>query len=338
MCSSDLSVRERFQKWVWRHPRLTSVTAIAFVTVSLAYAVGSYQESHRVAELQVEVADLIRDGKQALEDGEVGVAEGRFLAAWMKVQTEPAMLDHLAGAAGWLDHSRRRAIQEQWSHRIPPREFDEQRDEAFVLSLLLDPAPAKPIPAAREAIRAALELTNVGDPGWTVERERLTLIEADLIAAESNAGLAFKHLDATSEFSSRQYHEQRAKLLNQLGEQQAAEQERQRVAKFPSNEVAEKFLRGIRRLRSREFDLARQDFERVLETQPEQFAARLFQAICFINQKRPGEAKVALTACIAQRPYCLWSYYYRGQTCIALGDCKSGGADLQRVLDMKPPE
>src|SRR5436309_10830973 len=63
-----------------------------------------------------------------------------------------ALLDQ-THVAGWLDHSRRAANQQRWKHRIPPREYDELRDEALLLSLLLDPHQQEPVQAARQAIR-----------------------------------------------------------------------------------------------------------------------------------------------------------------------------------------
>ncbi|MDB5334519.1 MAG: tetratricopeptide repeat protein, partial [Planctomycetaceae bacterium] len=332
------SLRERALKWTRRHPRLTSVATIAALTTGLALSVGTYVEHKRIAALQHEVSVLMRDGKDAMDHAEADVAQGRFLAAWMMVQSEPAMLDHLPGVAGWLDHSRRAVIQQQWKQRIPPREFDEQRDEAILLSLLLDPAAPEPVAAARDAISAALKMTIAGDPGWAVEREQLLHVEADLIAATSGARQALTLFDQTDEFSSRQFLEHRAELLQQLGRTTEALALQQRAAQLPPNEAANTFLTGINRLRRREFKLARQNFEHLLDTQPEHFAARLLQGVCYLHEKLPNEAKIALTACIAQRPYCMWSYYFRSQARIALNDPKGATSDLQRSLELRPPE
>ena len=254
----------------------------------------------------------------------------------MKVQAEPALIEQQLGVAGWLDHSRRAVLQKQWNQRTHPREFEERRDEALLLSLLLEPGSNQQVPMARDAILAAIDLTIPDDPGWTNEREQLTLVEADLIALESGAENALKFLDATNEFSSRLFHERRAALLEQLGRSTEAEQARQKAEHFPPHQTAGTFLSGVARARRRKFDLALQDFEYVLDCQPELFTARLFQAICFLRQNRPGEAKVALTSCIAQRPHCLWSCFFRSQASVALSDHKGARVDLQRVLDTKP--
>lgn len=331
------SLRERARKWTRRHPRLTSVATIGLLASSLAFAIGTFQEEKRIAAVQAEITDLMREGQHAMDHDAAEVAQGRFLAAWMKVQAEPRLFDHLAGVAGWLDHSRRAVIQDQWKQRIPPRDYDERRDHALLLGLLLNATPQSTLPEARDAIHDALRLTIAGDPGWQREREQLTLVEADLIAAESPAS-ALAFLEAASEFSSRLYLEHKAARLDALGRTAEAAEARLQAGQLPPEPAASLFLSGMHRLRQQEFDLARQDFEDVLETSPEHFTARLFQALCFLNQRRPQEAKVALTACIAQRPCFQWSVYFRSQASRALGDVRGAIFDLQRVLDMAPPQ
>jgi serine/threonine protein kinase len=336
--SREPSLRERAVKWTLRHPRLTAVTTITILVASLAYGVTSIQEQKRIAKLRFEVNDLMRAGQEAMDHDEPDVAQGRFRAAWMKVQAEPALLDYQPGVAGWLDHSRRAVIQQQWKKRVPPRIFEERRDEAILLSLLLDPAPDNSVAVARDAIHAALELTVAGDPGWEHGREQLLHVEADLITAKSDAKQALTFFDKTDEFSSRAFLEHRAELLEQLGRQPEALQLRQQAKQFPPDEIADTFLKGINRLRRREFDLARQDFDRIQDSQPENFASRLFQAVCLLNQNRPSEAKVALSACIAQRPYFMWSYFFRAQSNVALHDLVMAAVDFRRVLELTPPE
>ena len=362
------SLRERTQKWTQRNSRLTAIISFALVVGGVSLAVGAHRENKRITAIELEVAQLMNAGQQALDDDEADVAHGRFLAAWMKVQAEPALGDHQPGVAGWLDHSRRAVVQKQWQKRVHPREFDDRRDEALLLSLYLtNPkrergrafhttenasqvemnsarsgasalADASGYIVARDALLAASELTIPGDPGWTRERELLTLVEADLIVLASNAEQALKHLEATSEFSSRLFHERRATLLEQLGRSAEAEQARHKADQLPLDQSRDRLLSGMTHTRRQEFDLAELDFELVLNAQPDAFHARLFQAICFLNLNRHSEAKVALTACIAQRPQFQWSYFFRSQANAALADHKSARADLRNVLEMNPPE
>jgi serine/threonine protein kinase len=330
------SLRERLQKWTRRHSRLTSVLAITVVIFGIAMAVGEYQENRRIADAERDIVRLMKSGQVALENGEPDVAHGRFLAAWMKVQAEPALMEYQLGVAGWLDHSRRAGIEQQWIQRVPPRDYDERRDEALLSSLLLEPEPDRSIPVARAEIRKVIDLTIPGDPGWTSEREQLTLIETDLIALESGVEPALRHLDDSSEFASRPFHECRAELLARLGRQVEADQTQETAIQFPPQAATSLFLRGMQHVRNKKFEIALQEFEQVLDLRPELFAARLFQAVCCLRLNRPGEAKVALTACLAQRPHCLWSCLYRGQANFALGDRRAARVDLERVLAASP--
>lgn len=366
--TSEPSLRERTQKWTQRHARLTAVMSFVLIVGGVSLAIGAHRENKRVTAVEAEVAQLMEAGRQALDDHDVDVAHGRFLAAWMKVQAEPALVDHQPGVAGWLDHSRRAVIQKQWRLRTHPREFDQRRDEALVLSLVLPTSATQqgarqallPVTVnetgksvtptmlglanaasdntARDALHAAMDLTVAGDPGWTRERELLTLVEADLTSLESNAERALQHLDETHEFSSRAFHQCRAKLLEQLGRDNEAKQAALMGDQFPSERSVEPFVDGMCLARRQKFDRALNEFETVLDVQPDLFNARLFQAICFLKVNRPSEAKVALTSCIAQRPQFQWSYFFRSQASVALGDEKAARADLQAVLDMNPSE
>jgi tetratricopeptide (TPR) repeat protein len=308
------------------------------VIFGIALAVGEYQENQRIADAERDIVRWMQLGQVALENGEPDIAHGRFLAAWMKVQAEPALLEYQLGVAGWLDHSRRAGVEQQWIQRVPPRDYDERRDEALLISLLLEPDSNRSLPVARDEIRKVIDLTIADDPGWTSEREQLTLIETDLITLESGVEAALRHLDESSEFASRPFHECRAGLLEQLGRHVEAEKVQKAALQFPPQAANSLFLRGMQHVRSQQFERAMQEFEQVLDLRPELFAARLFQAVCCLRLNRPGEAKVALTACLAQRPHCLWSCLFRGQANLALGDHRAARVDLERVLAASPTE
>jgi tetratricopeptide (TPR) repeat protein len=303
--------------------------------VAISLAIETHRQLQRRSAAVAEIAGLMRSGQKALDDNDADVAYGRFLSAWRKVQSDPSLIHYQLGVAGWVDHSRRAVLEKQWRQRVPPREFDERRDEALLLSSLLESSADQLLPIAHEAIRMAFNLTLPQDPGWTAEREQLTLVENDLIEYESGAGQALMSLDSSNEFSSRLFHERRAELLQHLDRYDDAERAWHKANQYPPDPTVHDLLSGVTHSRRREFDAARADFERVLDRQPESFLARLYQAICFLHLNRAGEAKVGLTACIAQRPNFMWSHYFRSQACSALGDETGCIADLQRVLDSK---
>src|SRR5205085_9211031 len=55
----------------------------------------------------------------------------------------------------------------------------------------------------------------------------------------------------------------------------------------------------------------------------------------FLQMKRPGEAKVALTACIGQRPRCCWSHLFRGEAQLQLADLVAAAQDFQTASERK---
>jgi tetratricopeptide (TPR) repeat protein len=243
------------------------------------------------------------------------------------------MIDHETSVSGWLDHARNAANRFQWKQRIPPRNFDQKRDEALLSSLMIIPYLQHPESVARQSINEAMELTIPNDPVWELEREQLLLLENDLIALESGPAAALEQLDATVEFPSRRFHEHRAAILQELGRSDEADLDRQKADQFPMRKTLSRFHAGIDHLRRQKFQWALDDFDSVLMTEPEHFSARLFEAICFLNLNRPKEAKVALTACIAQCPQFEWNRYFRGVASIALDDPTTATSDFHHALE-----
>ncbi len=333
---------ERVWKWGRRHPAHAALVAVGFLlafTFLGAIVVHNRLEAKRLAELRIEVSMLMQEGQEALELRDEDTAQARFRDALIKVQGEPTLRDYETGIAGWLDHSRRAANQQRWSQRIPPREFDELRDEAILLSLLLDPLRQEPIRLARQAIQTALELTIAGDSAFHEEREQLILLDADLVSLESDSARALVRLDEAKGHSSRHFHERRAMYLERMGRAAEADGERLRAKQCPpTNPATARFHSGVDQLRRREFDSARHHFDKVLDSAPEHFMARFCLAVCFVHQNRPAEAKVALTACLAQRPRFVWSYLFRGQASLRSGDTNEAIQDFQRGLDSSPPD
>jgi tetratricopeptide (TPR) repeat protein len=190
--------------------------------------------------------------------------------------------------------------------------------------------------AARESISAALHLTLPDDPAWVQERERLAILEADVLLATAGPAAALARLEGEGANGSRLFHLRRAAYFDQLGRRDEAESARREAEKFPPEEVVSRFFSGMCAARGRDFAGAGRDFEAVLDAEPEHFAARLFLAVCAMQQNRHGEAKVGLTACIAQRPYCAWSYRLRGQCEEKLGDPAAAKRDFARAAELQP--
>ncbi|MFO1043791.1 MAG: serine/threonine-protein kinase [Planctomycetaceae bacterium] len=335
-----ISVWERGWKWSRRRPAhatLIAICALGSLTALAAITIGKQAEAKRIERLRIEVTGLVNEGQAFMEQGDADVASGRFQEAWLIVNREPALSDFRLGIGGWLDHSHRAVNQRQWQQRLPPLAFDERRDLALLESLLLDPKPEDALQSALDSIHAALELTIQDDPAWQNERERLLLVEADLIQHEKSAAAALPRLDAASGLGSNALYQSRARLLDATGKEDEANRAREMAATFPVDKALTLMLTGMRRIRAADFQHAASDFEEVLNFEPEYYLARLFHSICFLNMKRPGEAEVGLTACIAQRPRLYWNYFLRSQAYLEQGKSSFAVHDLKMVLELKPP-
>jgi tetratricopeptide (TPR) repeat protein len=330
---------ERGWKWCKRRPAHAALVAVALLLVLAGVAAALVREeveAERVARVRDQVGELMRQGQDAMDREDVDTAREKFQSAWVLVQGEPALGHLQTGVVGWLIHGERAAIQNGWKRRLPPREYDDRRDEALLQSLLLGPQEKEPLRSARQAVRDALALTVAGEPAWGREREALALVDADLLLREAGAAEALRRLDEDNDFPSRLSHERRADLLERLSRPAEAARERRLAADLPPEGARGLVLDGAERLRRGDLDGAARRLEAALDAEPGQFSARLLQAVCFLRQNRPAEAQVALTACVAQRPGFAWSYVLRGRARLEAGDTAGATQDFRRALERLP--
>lgn len=346
-CGEPISARpspawEKSWKWCCRRPAQAALIAIVVLgtvgTLATA-ATKVHAESARIAGMRNDVAGLMKQGRSALDADDLELAQSKFQAAWIKVLAEPALSDHETSVTGWLDHSRNALNRYRWKQRIPPREFDHRRDEALLASVLITPHFQAPTAEARTTIQEALDLTIPKDPGWKLERTQLVLLDSKLIAATSGVAQALERLEKdVTELASREIYQYQADLLRESGRDSEADAAQRLADQFPSNAVNSLFMSGMDLLRRRQYRQALADFDDVLTAEPEHFAARLFQAICFLQLHRPAEARVALTACLAQRPQFGWSHYFRSQTFSQVSDVIRSTQDLEAALESRPSD
>src|SRR6185437_13729638 len=325
---------EHLWKWCRRKPAQAALIGVAILAIFASVAAAGfweYRERERVAELRGEVDDLVHRGQEALAQDDMETAQERFGEAWRIVQGEDALTAYRTGVAGWLDQSLRAANRQAWKQRTPPREYDERRDEAIAASLLLDGSDAAAIAAAREAIAAALAFTLPDDAVWGGERELLAMVDAAMLEREGNNGAALARMEEAGEGTSRAFLRKKADYLSRLNRGDAAKSALARAGMLPPDDVAERFLTGLDKLRTRSFAAAEREFEAVLDASPEHFLARYCEALSARHQTRFAEAKVGFTACIAQRPRFAGSYRYRAECRMKLGDADGAHRDRTRA-------
>jgi len=326
---------ERAVKWCRRHPTQASLLGVGFLSaflLMLGAIFTAHFEQRRLQTLRGDIAEKMLAGREAVERNDLEQAQSFFQDAWIKVQAEPQLVDHETSVTGWLDHTRNLMNRYQWKQRTPPREFDERRDTALLQSVLVIPDLQNPTQQARQAIQQALEFTIPLDASWQVEREQLTLLDSELIEMEHGPEAALTSLDSTREFSSSTYHRRRAQLLHKLHRDVEAHAALQHGESLPRRKIFERFYAGMNSMRKQEWETALHEFDDVLEAEPEHFAARLFQAIVFLRLQRPSEARIGLTACIAQRPRFVENYYFRAIALYRLHEATAAKRDLDEVL------
>ncbi len=332
---------ERTRMWSVRHPSFaTAIAACILLVVAGLTALGVQhrREMDRLDKLRDDVVHLVDEGKQALERQDDRTAKEKFLTALSKVLAEPALYDQGLGIRGWLDHALRDGEQHRWRKRPSPVLFDEKRDRAYLIGLLIDLSRQDGTDIARGAIQDALALTLADDTAWLREREQLILMDADMLLRQGDPANALITLDGIKNVSYRVWYERRSRCLVSLGRNEEASRERVRAEQSSSPDSFEFFLNGVDRFHRHDFSTAVRDFDRVLAGDPDHFAGRFFQAATFLELKRPGEAKVGLTACIGQRPQFAWNYLYRGQACLQLGEYANAGQDFQSAIEMNADE
>jgi hypothetical protein len=326
---------ERAAKWARRRPARAALTAVGVLLLLSGIsgaAIWKRAEEKRIAAARDRAEQLFAEGRAALDRDDEQLAVGKLQEAWELVQGEPALRDYRLGVAGWLDEAHKRANRYHWARRVPPPEYPERRDEAFFRSLLLGGDTPE---AARESISAALRLTLPDDPAWRAERERLAVLEADVLLASAGPGEALARLEAEGAGASRLFHERRAACLGRLGRREEARAACCRAEAFPPDPTAARFFAGMELARRRDLPAAAREFEAALDAEPEHFAARLCLAACALRLNRPGEAKVGLTACVAQRPYCAWGYRLRARCEEALGNASAAKRDAERAAALQ---
>ena len=338
IAARPVSTSERFWKWCKRRPAQAALIGIAILAVLASAAAAGfweYRERERVADLRVEVDDLVHRGQEALAVDEIETAQERFREAWRVVQGEDALAAYRTGVAGWLDHSLRAANRQAWKQRTPPREYDERRDNAIAMSLLLDGSDAAAIAGAREAIAAALAFTLADDAAWQCERELLAIVDAAMLERMGNSGAALARMEEAGEGGSRAFLRKKAEYVFRMDRRDDAKRALARAGTFPPDEAAERFLAGIEMLRARDFAAAEWEFEAVLDAAPEHFLARYCAALSAYHQNRIAEAKVGFTACIAQRPRFAGSYHHRAECRMKLGDAAGAHRDRTRAAELR---
>ncbi|MBV8608905.1 MAG: tetratricopeptide repeat protein, partial [Singulisphaera sp.] len=323
---------ERGLKWARRRPLTATllVAVVGLVGATLSYL---HHERERLAVLRSASEDLLFEGRDGLARKDW--AKGRLALSKLltKIEAEPRLADLRARATDTLGQiNRGLADQQAWEvDRGRYRRFLQRRNEALFHETQFT---GLDLPSNRELTRKSAQdalgvFAAAGPDGTWAPRplpaaltppERAEVEEGSyvllLILAEAmpQAEQGLKVLDQAVKWrlATRAYHLRRAAYLVRLGDAAAAARERGAADSLPPATAFDQFLTGQERYGRGRWDEALRHFDAVLRHQPNHFWAQCLSAICYLQLRRPLEAKAGLNACLNQEPDFAWLYLLRG--------------------------
>jgi tetratricopeptide (TPR) repeat protein/tRNA A-37 threonylcarbamoyl transferase component Bud32 len=329
-------VWERGWKWARRRPAAAALVAIGLVaSVALTGAFSYYNrsETRRLTGLRLESEDLLFRGRDGLARKDWASGRLALSKVLTKIEAEPRLADLRARAVDTLEQiNRRQADQEAWEgDRQRHLQFLRRRNDALFHETRftgLD-LPGN-LEQTRESARAALDIfAKAGPDGtWTPQPlpasltpQEQTEVTEDcyvllliLAGAMTQPEQGLKVLDQAVRWhpATRAYHLRRAACLARLGDAAGAGRERGAAGSLPPATDFDHFLTGLEWYERGLWEEALRDFDAVLRHHPNHFWAQCLSAICYLQLRRPLEAKAALHACLNQEPDFAWLYLLRG--------------------------
>ncbi|MFO0798483.1 MAG: tetratricopeptide repeat protein [Gemmataceae bacterium] len=125
----------------------------------------------------------------------------------------------------------------------------------------------------------------------------------------------------------------RAEYLKGLGEKEAAAAARAAADATPPVLAADHYLIGLEHHRLEEYTRAIPALGEALRAEPEHYGAQFLLAVCFLQDKRPLDAKLALDRCLGLRPDFLWPLVYRASAEVELGEYPKAEATLKEAIE-----
>ena len=134
----------------------------------------------------------------------------------------------------------------------------------------------------------------------------------DIRRQKSEAGLHILEQISKADRDSKAFHQTRSDLLRALGDTAGANGELHLAEGLQPSTASDFFFVGLNQFRAGDLNNASFSFDRALRLQPNHFEAQCFRARVSLDLGRTKEARIALTACIAQKPGSAWAYLLRG--------------------------
>ncbi len=323
-------------------------------------------EEQRLSQVEIEGQRLYDGARVAMAANDLPNAQLDLTKALTILRSEPRLTGLRESAQSLLAEVDQKliAVADRLASRERFARFVKLRDEAqFLGTLYTGMELAANLQASRAAVHEALAVYGVSatyDSTLTVDEHldeseqaqirgdcyQLMLILAEteaqssLVLAEQERRRqleeALRTLDQAPRYGtpSKAYHLRRARYLNSLGDHAAATQEESLAETAEVSDAIDHFLIADELYRRGEYDTAIGEFEQVLQSQPDHFWAQYLSGLCLLRQNRPTEARIHLTACLAQGRDFVWLYLLRGFANGELLAFEAADADFRKALEM----
>ena len=300
------SPKERFGKWVRRHPAITSSTSVALCSLALILALGFAVNT--LYGLASDVAARLR-----LQVFQQGFADSQF---WLNTQSD--RVEHLKKGllqaqrtlddVGLSEESRGAGI--GWISRLPAEEREQVYEKTVELCLL----------DARAGVKVAEMFGTEGDRRLALERAvRLTDRAQRLIPRPTSALFS-----------------ERARFLDALGNAERAEQDRRQAAATPMSTSYDYLMLGVSLLADGKPIDAEAPLKEAIRRDVTSFWAWFSLGHCQYHQGRFSEAVAAFTACVVRGPKFAWAHFNLGLALAKSGRLIDAKSAYDRAIELDP--
>jgi serine/threonine protein kinase/tetratricopeptide (TPR) repeat protein len=302
------SSRERTQKWLRRHPRLTSLSTLSIVSVILLVGcIGwSMVRSQRLGQLEAQATlqrfhEEVKTVQFLLNARSL---DGDQLADGLQLGREALATYHVVDNPAWEGLPAVRNLTEANQQQL--------HDELEDLFVLLARATQLQALAARASAARGRGLQ---------EAEHLNEL-AEKVSRQPGPGQAVLA--------------QRAALKQYLGDQEAAGRLRAQAAAMPLQTARDYYQAGSQALALGHYRAALPLFQAAVNQEPPNFWYHLLLALCYDGMEQYREARSCYTTSIALWPAFPWTYFNRGLVCLRQNDFPNALEDFNRFVTLRP--
>jgi eukaryotic-like serine/threonine-protein kinase len=298
-------------RWARRRPAAAAWVALGMAAALTAIVGGLYFLNHKDEWARTRVLSSLRQFRQARDEA---LFQGAVLATVATSADDWTAIDVESSAAA----VQRALVRADMDDRAEPglahspyltaTEQTELRESCYELLLVLAQASGQPRPGLSRA-------------------ESQTRAQTGLQILDRAARLGHE---------GKAWHLWRAELLSKTGDATAAAQEKRRAEELPPASASDFFLTGLTLWQTGDVDKASACFTQALRLQPNHFEAQYFLARAALDEGKATEARIGLTACIAQRPDFAWTYLLRGLALVDLEAWDEAQKDFTAAADLNP--